>query len=82
MRHIIGLAGCQKGSGPAELESGDLISVRIVDCEDNHIALRIGINPDAARLTVDEAEHISRLLAEAAVRARSRRPKQEVEETQ
>jgi hypothetical protein len=72
MRHINGIAGCKKGIGARELETKDEISVRIIDCADDHLALRIGTHNEGARLSWREAEHIATLLLEAAVRAKCR----------
>lgn len=68
MRYIKGLAGCQKGAGNAELEANGTVSVRVVDSTDNLVALRIGTHPECARLTPEEARHVSSLLTEAADR--------------
>lgn len=68
MRHINGIAGCQKGSGPKELENDEETCVRIIDTADNMVALRIGTHPDCVRMTPDEAMHLSKLIKEAAVR--------------
>lgn len=72
MRFIHGLSGIQKGIGPKEIEGDDEISVRIIDCAEAFVALRIGTQPDGARLTPEEARHIAMLLTEAADRADSR----------
>ena len=69
MRFINGVTGCKKGSGVAEIESDDQISIRIVDCEDSRIAVRVGAHPESARLTPEEARHVAMLLTEAADRA-------------
>lgn len=72
MRFINGVTGCKKGRGAEEIESVDQISVRIVDCEDTQVALRVGTQNESARLTPEEARHIAMLLTEAADRADSR----------
>lgn len=72
MRHIIGITGCKKGAGSQEIESDDEISVRIVDCADGYVAIRVGTHPESARMTPEEARHIALLLTEAAERAEGR----------
>lgn len=72
MRFITGISGCQKGDGVKEIENGDQISVRIVDCEDAFVALRVGTQSYSARMTPEEARHTAMLLNEAADRADNR----------
>lgn len=74
MRHIIGITGCKIGRGPDEIESKDEISVRVVDCADQLIALRIGTHSESVRMTPEEARHVACLLNDAADRAETRAP--------
>lgn len=69
MRFIHGVTGCRKGIGSKEIESDDEVCVRVVDCSDGFIALRVGIHPESARMTPEEARHVARLLTDAADRA-------------
>jgi hypothetical protein len=72
MRRINGIAGCKKGEGAKEIEDEGEVSVRVVDCVDNYIAIRIGTHPESARLSSDEARHLASLLNDAADRAEAR----------
>src|SRR5262245_20893661 len=69
MRHINGITGCAKGKGIAEIESEIETSVRVIDCQDRFVALRIGAHDHSARLTPEQARHVATLLIEAAERA-------------
>lgn len=68
MRFIKGITGCKKGIGISEIETNNEISVRVIDAADGSIALRIGVNPESAKLNSEEARHIAMLLTEAADR--------------
>lgn len=72
MRFIHGVTGCKIGRGSAEIETDTEISLRIVDCADAHVSIRVGTHPESARLTPEEAYVVSRLLVEAADRAKTR----------
>lgn len=72
MRLITGITGCEKGDGVREIENDAETSVRIVDCADEMIALRIGTQEHSARMTADEARHLAKLLNDAADRTQDR----------
>lgn len=73
MRFVVGLAGCQKGQGAKEVNGGDdLVGVRVIDCVDDFVAMRIGTHSDSVRMTPDEARYVAEKLCEAASRAEDR----------
>jgi len=69
MRFIHGLSGCKKGEGSKETEDDGDVSVRVIDCADAFVALRIGNHPNSARMTSEECRYIAELLIDAAGRA-------------
>lgn len=75
MRYINGISGCQKGEGVKEIETKDQISVRVIDCEGPLVALRVGVHPESALMTPEEARCIADLLNDAAIRADERAQK-------